>query len=105
MFHLLSALDVSKLLGFFQFSAQLGKAASISELGLLVEHLARVTQVADMDPRLVEILSATRQALCGFTGFVIVAPACDSTCEIEHMEFDRGVAQQMSEVPESLSIS
>jgi hypothetical protein len=30
--------------------------------------------------------------------------AADSNRQIEHMEIDRGVAQQMSEVPESFSI-
>ena len=76
-------------LGFFQFFAQLGKPAPVSGLGLLVEHLARVTQTADMDARLFEILIPPRQAACGLTGFVILALACDSTRQIEHMEFDR----------------
>jgi hypothetical protein len=67
---------------------------------LLVEHLARVTQTPDMDPRLFEILRPVRQAARGLTGFVIIALACDSTCQIKHMEFDRRMTQQMGEVPE-----
>ena len=92
------------LLGFFQFFAQLGKPAPVSDLGLLVEHLARVTQTADMDPSLFEILVPARQAVRGLTGFIILALACNSSSQIEHVEFDRGMTQQMGEVPESLSV-
>ena len=104
LFRLLSALDVSPLLGFFQFFAQIGKPAPVGDLGLLVEHLARVTQTADMDPCLFEILIPARQALLGLTGFVIIALACDSSCQIEHVEFDPGMTQQMGEVPEPFSV-
>ena len=62
-FRLLRALDVSQFLGFFQFFAQLRKPASVRDLGLLVEHLARVAQAADMDPCLFEILVPVRQAV------------------------------------------
>ena len=44
-------------LGFFQFFAQFGEPASISGLGLIVEHLARVAKAGDMDPGLFEILA------------------------------------------------
>jgi hypothetical protein len=71
---------------------------------LLVEHLARVTQTADVDAHLFQILIAAWQVGCGRTGFVIVAPACDSARQIEHMEFDRGMTQQMGEVGESPSV-
>jgi hypothetical protein len=71
---------------------------------LVVEHLARITQIADVNTRLFEILSPARQAVCGLTGFVVIALACDSTGQIEHVEFDRRVAQQMGEVPESLGV-
>ena len=57
LFRMLGALDVSKLLGFFEFFSQLGEPTPLSDLGLLVEHLARVAQAGDMDPRLFEILS------------------------------------------------
>jgi hypothetical protein len=43
-----------------------------------------------MDPGLFEILSA-RQAMSGPTGLVIVALASDSTRQIEHVEFGRGM--------------
>ena len=33
-----------------------------------------------------------------------MALACDSTGQIEHVEFGRGVAQQMGKVPESLGV-
>src|SRR5882762_9683171 len=46
--------------------------------GLFVEHLARVTQAADMDPRLFEILIPARQALCRFTDFVPLASSNSS---------------------------
>src|SRR6202041_296728 len=62
LFRLHGAIDVSSLPGFFQFFAQLGKAPSVRELGLLIEHLACVTQTADTDPRLFEVLVAARQA-------------------------------------------
>jgi hypothetical protein len=55
---------------------------------LLVEHLARITQTAGMDPRFFEILGSARQTLLGLTVRVIVALACDSSRQIEHMEFD-----------------
>jgi hypothetical protein len=71
---------------------------------LVVEHLARITQTADVDPRLFEILSPARQAVCGLTGFVIIALACDSTRQIEHVEFHRGMTQQMGKVPEPLTV-
>ena len=90
--------------GFFQFFAQIRKPPPVGGLGLLVEHLACVTQTADVDPRLFEILSPVRQAVRGLTGFVILALACDSTRQIEHVKFGRGMTQQMSEVPESFRV-
>jgi hypothetical protein len=75
LFRLLRALDVSQLLGLFQFFPQLGESASVRDLGLLVEHLARVTQTRDMDPGLFEILFPARQAMCGLTRFIIIALA------------------------------
>src|ERR1700693_391188 len=48
LFRLFGELDVSKFLGFFQSFPQLGDPASISDLGLFVEHLARVTQAGAM---------------------------------------------------------
>jgi hypothetical protein len=57
-----------------------------------------------MDPRLFEILSPARQAVCGLTGFVIIALACDSTGQIERVEFVRGMTQQMGQAPESFSV-
>src|SRR5271170_3309035 len=36
--------------------------------------------------------------------FVIIALPRDSTGQIEHMKFDRGVTQQMREIPESLGV-
>jgi hypothetical protein len=41
-------------------SSRRSESASISELGLLVEHHARVTQTRDLDPCLFEILIPTR---------------------------------------------
>jgi hypothetical protein len=52
-----------------------------------------------MDPRFFEILVLARQVVRRLTGFVIIALAADSASQIEHMEFGRGVAQQMSEGP------
>jgi hypothetical protein len=60
---------------------------------LFVEHLARITQTADMDPRLFEILIPARQALLGLTGFVTIALAGDSSRQIEHMKFGPVMAQ------------
>src|SRR5208282_587084 len=104
LFRLLCALDVSPLLGFFQFFAQLGKSAPVGDLGCVVEHLARVTQTADTDPRVFEILIPARQAVCGLPGFIIIALARDSSRQIENVEFGRGMTQQMGEVSEPLSV-
>jgi selenophosphate synthase len=100
MFRLLGTLDVAPPLGFFQFFAQIGEASSICGFGLLVEHLTRIAQTADVDSRLFEILSPMRQAVRGLTDFVVIAPTRDSTCQIKHMEFDPGMTQQMGEVSE-----
>jgi hypothetical protein len=77
----------------FQLFAQIGKPPPVGNLGLLVEHLPRITQTADMDPGLFEILVPTRQAVRGLTGFIIIALACDATDQIKHVEFDPGMAQ------------
>src|SRR6267378_3781898 len=74
---------------------------SDSRPSLLVEHLARITQTGDMDPCLLELFVAPRQAVRRPTCFVLLALACHSPHQIEHMEFDRGMTQQMSEVAES----
>src|SRR5208337_875850 len=43
LFRLHGVLDISQLLGFLQFFAQLGKPPPVGGLGLFVEHLARIT--------------------------------------------------------------
>ena len=80
-----------RVLGFFQFFAQLGKPPSVSSLGLLVEHLARVAQAGDMDPCLFEIFSSSGQALRRLIGsdFVLRAWPAIPPSQIEHVEFDR----------------
>ena len=104
LFRLLGALDLSELLRLFQFFSQLRKPLPVGDLGLLVEHLARVTQTSDMDPSLFEILIPARQTMRGLTGFVIIVLACDSSRQIEHVKFGRGMTQQMGEVAEPLSV-
>ena len=101
---MLSTLDVAPLLGFFQFFAQIGKPPPVGDLGLLVEHLARITQTADMDPGLFEILIPARQALRGLTGFIIIALACDATGQIQHVKFDPGMTQQVGEESQALGV-
>ena len=54
------ALDVSKFLGFIEYLTQFGKPASVRDLSLIVEHLARIAQASNMNARLVEILGAPR---------------------------------------------
>ncbi|MGB6562675.1 MAG: hypothetical protein WBE69_08735 [Candidatus Binataceae bacterium] len=71
---------------------------------MLVEHLARVAQIADMDPSLFQVLFPARQAVHQLIGFIVLALACNSPCQIQHVEFDRRVTQEMGEVPESLSV-
>ena len=61
------------------------------------------TEAGDMDSGLFEILFPVRQIMRRLTGFVFALPG-DSTRQIEHMEFDRGMTQQMREVPESLGV-
>ncbi|MGA8570435.1 MAG: hypothetical protein WB580_21790 [Candidatus Binataceae bacterium] len=69
---------------------------------MLVEHLARITQIGDMDPRLFELFSSARQPWSRLTGFVLLAMGGNSTHQIEHVEFDAGMTQQMGEIPETL---
>jgi hypothetical protein len=57
-----------------------------------------------MDPGLFEILIPARQALLRLTGFFTIAPACDSSRQIEHVEFNAGMTQQMGEVSEPLGV-
>jgi hypothetical protein len=68
---------------------------------LLVEHLARIAEPADVDSCLFEILSSPRQTPHGLTGFILLAPACNSREQIKHVEFDPWMTQQMGEVPQS----
>jgi hypothetical protein len=70
---------------------------------LLVEHLARITQTADMNACLFEILIPARQTL-SLPGFVILTVASDSTRQIEHMKFGARMAQQMGYVSEPSSV-
>ena len=88
----------------FQLFAQIGKPPPVRNLGLLVEHLARITQTADMDPGLFEILIPARQALRGLTGFFVIALAPDSSRQIEHVEFNPRMTQQMGDVQKSLRV-
>src|SRR5690349_20639615 len=98
---MLGVLDVSKFLGFFEFFTQLGEPASKRGLGLIVEHLTRVTQPGDLDPCRFEILATPRQSLDRLTAFVLFALACNSTEQIENVEFCVRMTQQMSDIPES----
>jgi hypothetical protein len=45
----LGALNFSELLGFVQLFGQFGEAASVPDLGLLVEHLGCVAQANNMN--------------------------------------------------------
>src|SRR6202158_2447580 len=82
LFGVFGALDVPQLLGFFQFFAPLGEPAPVSDLGLVVEHLACVTQTGDMNACLFEVVVPARQGLHGMIGFIVLAPACDSAYQI-----------------------
>ena len=75
-----------------------------ASLGLIVKHFARVAQAADMDACLFEVIVAARHAARQPTGFVIVAIARNSADQIQHVEFDRGMAQQMRQVAEPLGV-
>jgi hypothetical protein len=57
-----------------------------------------------MAPRLFEARIPPRRALLGLTGVVIIALACDSSCQIEHVKFCPGMAQQVGEVPEPFTV-
>jgi hypothetical protein len=57
-----------------------------------------------MDPCLFEIFIPARQAPLGLPGFVTIARAGDSPRQIEHVEFGRGVTQEMGEVPKPFSV-
>ena len=83
--------------GFLQFFAQLGEPPPISDLGLIVEHLARVAQAADMDARFFEVFVSPRQAVRQLVGFVFVVVVLtrNSTDQIEHVKFNCWMPQQM----------
>src|SRR4029077_11733092 len=57
-----------------------------------------------MDPRFFELLISARQAACGLSAFVIIAPPRDSSGEIEHVKFDPRMTQQMSDIAEPLGV-
>ena len=57
---MLGAIDIPKFLGFIECLAQCGQPASVRDLGLIVEHLARVAQASDLNACLVEILGSPR---------------------------------------------
>jgi hypothetical protein len=57
-----------------------------------------------MAPCLFEILFTPRQAWHWVAGFVLLALACHSAHQIEHVELDPRMTQQMDEVPDSLSV-
>jgi hypothetical protein len=57
-----------------------------------------------MHPGLFELLSPPRQALPRPTGFILLALARSFPEQIEHVEFDRWMAQQMGEIHESSGV-
>src|SRR5262249_40911284 len=71
---------------------------------MVVEHLARIAQAPDANTRPFEILVIPRQALHGGTTFVFAAAACDSTVEIEYVEFCVRVAQQVADIAETACV-
>jgi hypothetical protein len=72
---------------------------------LIVEHLARIAKIADMDACLFEILVTARQAACGLNDLVIIALACDTSSQIERVELSPGMTEQMGEAGESFGVS
>ncbi len=104
LFRPLRARNVSVLLCEFQFLSQLGEPAPIGNLGLIVEHLARVAESGDMDAGLLEVLITARQTLRRLAAFIFVVTAGDSSDEIEHVELHRGIPQQMGDISESASV-
>jgi hypothetical protein len=71
---------------------------------LIVEHLTRVTQTADMDPGAFEVFGPARRTTRQLIGFVLLALACNATHQIEDVEFGRGMTQQMGDISESLTV-
>jgi hypothetical protein len=72
LFRLLCALDVSSLLGLFQFLPQFGKAAPVGRLGSLVQHLARIAKPGDINLCLLELAIAAGGPQHALSGFVLV---------------------------------
>jgi len=66
-----------------------------------IEHLARIAEATDLDPRLREIFITPRQTLRRLAVFLLVMPACNSSNQIEYVEFDRRMPEQMREIPKS----
>ena len=87
-----------------QFFAQFGQPPPILDLGLIVEHLARVAQSGDMDSCLLERFISPLQAAVGRTRVVVLASARNPTKEIEHMKFNPRMPQQMRQVSEAFGI-
>src|SRR5580658_876003 len=104
LLRLLGAIDVAGCLGLFQFYAQLQEPTPVSYFGVLIEHLARVTQTRDLNARLVEVVIHPRQAMRGAIRLARVALARAPPSQIEDVEFGRGMTQQMGEVFEPLGV-
>ena len=71
---------------------------------MIIEHLARIAQTAEMDACLFEVVVSARQAARQLFDFVFFVLACNSADQIEHVELNCGMTQKMSEVPESFRV-
>src|SRR5262245_39366159 len=89
--------DPSRRLGGVQLRAQLLESPAIGRLRPVVEQLARVVRRRDVEPRRVEIRIDA-------AGIVVLAGSGETADEVERMELDRGMAQEVGEVGESLRV-
>src|SRR5260370_29368752 len=64
-FNLRGAFEMVEFLGLVEFLAQLSQPAPVVGASLVIEHLAGVAQVAEMDPGALQLLRAVRQGVRG----------------------------------------
>src|SRR5262249_61529164 len=84
-----------------QFFAQLRKTLAVCSLRLLVQDLARITQAADVNSFPLEIFPIGHQP----SGWLFLAAACDAASQVERVKRCPRMAQQVSDVRQSLGVS
>src|SRR5260370_13039304 len=85
-FNLRGAFEMVEFLGLVEFLAQLSQPAPVVGASLVIEHLAGVAQVAEMDPGALQLLRAVRQGVRGASRSVRRGNPARALDQIKHME-------------------